>query len=260
MASVSNYITTNNLPCKVYLDFLNPDSYTLTPNSFTVKNYAIQNSQFLTQYNFTQTDITKFPSITIDGVSFTGLQHLYPINNNLFNSVRSYSFILISKGDVDTTKSTALFISKLASKPDLLDFYYLAEKPKSQFSILNVNNYTDYPIFSNELQTVAFTHYIKEGKCLINIDQSTFVPLVQVDKGYLLNNFPNKFYLGNSDRVDEYFKGNMQYFLLFTPAISYFHLENMIDILLRSDFSWNNLTTVDWDSITTEIWDNLVLD
>jgi hypothetical protein len=219
----------------------------------------VQSSNFITKYNFTQTDITKFPTITTDGLSFSGNQHLYPIQNDLFNNIRSYSFVLISKGNISNVKSTALFISKLSSKPDLLDFYYLVDKPKNQFSILNVKNNTSFPIFSNDIKTVGFSHQIKEGICNINIDQTGFESFVQVDKGYLLNNFPNKFYLGNSDRNNEAFTSNLQYFLFFTPAITESHIINIIETLLRNNYSWNNLTTVDWDSIDIDIWNDLVL-
>lgn len=223
--SALSYIIDNNLPCVSYLDFFDPTSVTVSGNTYTAIN-KIGNISF----DFIATTISQHPITTLNGVSFSTSSRLRPRDPNILQGVTSYSVIAISQ-NMPLTKQTLLEVSKNnPNLPKLLELTYEDRQFSQQYSQLNLR---DRFYESGELDTtqiVLYSHNIVQGLYALSINKSPFVKSTKIDRGYLRNNFPSNFFLGNSTG-DLPFLAELSQFLLFSPAISETDLLELANLL-----------------------------
>jgi len=223
--SAFSYIIDNSLPCVTYLDFSDPSSITVSGNTYTALN-KIGN----TTYDFIATTLQEHPVATPNGANFSAFSRLRPRNSNILQGATSYSVIAISNS-IPSTKQTLVEVGKNnPNLPKLLELTYENRKFTQKYSQLNL---TDRLYESGDLdstQIVLYSHNVVQGLYDLSINKSPFTNSTKVDRGYLRNNFPSTFFLGNSVGTLP-FLGELSQFLLFSPAISELDLLALANLL-----------------------------
>lgn len=204
-----------------------------TKISITGSTFTVLNKTGNTSYDFIQTDPSNHPVITDEGISFSGDNHLRPRQLDIFSPVLqnpSYSMVFITKGN-PRIEQQLLSISK--NNPDLpkfLDIRQYEGHSKKSFSNVNLQSFLSFPAFISSIQSLSFSHDIRLGRTVASVNNSSFKPYIDTNKGYILSNFPSAFYLGNSNTLLPYL-GSILHFLIFIPSIAPEHLHNIVNLL-----------------------------
>lgn len=250
MGRVSSFIEEQDLPCQVWLNGSIGAAFDLSTSTFVWKNY------YGTSYDFIQADTALHPAITEDGVSFSSTDRLYPRTNTLFSNVDSYSLIFITYGNGYSSENTLLTVQKSdTAKPDWLRYKYQSNQSHQQFSLVNLTNPLNLDTIAADVQTVGITHDIRHGFSRVQRDAMPVEVRLNSDRGDVLANYPGGFYLGNVTATP--FSGSIRHFLAFVPSISDADMADLIQLLLLSNYSWDDLTELDWDSLEEEDWNTI---
>ena len=204
-----DYIATNALPCRSYLDFTNVAYSSVSISTFTQLNLTGN-----TDYDFISTGVLNFPVRGFEGITFISTQKLSPRVSGIISGASSYSLLIVSKN----SDNSLLKVSKTnPNLPKLLEIGYTA----TNFS----QNYSRFNVFDRELtlgdlettQICLLSHDVVTGVTNTSINLADFQQNTKLDAGYMLPNL-SSFILG------EGFGGELLNFLLFVPAIENVHL------------------------------------
>lgn len=204
-----DYIATNSLPCRSYLDFTNPSYSSVSGASFTQLNLTGN-----TDYDFISTGAANFPVRGSEGITFTSTQKLSPRISGIISGASSYSLLIVSKN----SDNSLLKVGKInPNLPKLLEIDYTATNFAQNYSRLNV---ADRELTLGDLETTQvclLSHNVVTGVTNTSINLADFQQNTKLDAGYMLPNL-SSFVLG------EGFGGELLNFLLFVPAIENMHL------------------------------------
>jgi hypothetical protein len=205
-----DYINTNALPCRTYLDFTN-----IAYTSIVGATYTQLNLTGNTDYDFISTGALNFPQRGIEGVTFTSTQKLSPRVSSIIGAgASSYSLLVVSKN----SDNSLLKVGKTnPNLPKLLEIDYTAANFAQNYSRLNV---ADRELTLGDLeptQVCLLSHDVVTGVTNTSINLADFQQNTKLDAGYMLPNL-SSFVLG------EGFDGELLNFLLFVPAIENVHL------------------------------------
>lgn len=204
-----DYIATNSLPCRSYLDFTNPSYSSVSGATFTQLNLTGN-----TDYDFISTGALNFPQRGSQGITFTSTQKLSPRVSNILSDASSYSLLIVSKNSGNSLIKVRKTNPNL---PKLLEIDYIAKNFAQNYSRLNV---TDRELTLGDLETTQvclLSHDVITGVTNTSINLADFQKNTKLDAGYMLPNL-SSFVLG------EGFSGELLNFLLFVPAIENVHL------------------------------------
>lgn len=204
-----DYIATNSLPCRSYLDFTNPSYSSVSGATFTQLNLTGN-----TDYDFISTGALNFPQRGSQGITFTSTQKLSPRVSNILSDASSYSLLIVSKNSGNSLIKVRKTNPNL---PKLLEIDYIAKNFAQNYSRLNV---TDRELTLGDLETTQvclLSHDVITGVTNTSINLADFQQNTKLDAGYMLPNL-SSFVLG------EGFGGELLNFLLFVPAIENVHL------------------------------------
>jgi hypothetical protein len=204
-----DYIATNSLPCRSYLDFTNPSYSSVSGTSFTQLNLTGN-----TDYDFISTGLVNHPTRGSQGIRFTSTQKLFPRVSSIISDAFSYSLLIVSKN----SNNSLLKVGKTnPNLPKLLEIDYTTTNFSQSYSRLNV---ADKELTLGNLETTQvclLSHDIVSGVTNTSINLADFQQNTKLDVGYMLPNL-SSFVLG------EGFSGELLNFLLFVPAIENVHL------------------------------------
>jgi hypothetical protein len=259
-AEVLDYISDNNLPCKVFLDGRNGSKLYISGTNFYWKNTVDY-----PQYDFVQSNSAYHPSILGKGVSFSSNDRLYPVDRSLFANAKSYSTLFITQTDVSITQQLLTIGNRLSTYPNVLDYKLNTLKAVQNFAIRNVgaekatSNISDLTTGTTVSQSIIFNHDVKLGITNFSVNSATFDRFINSNKGYLPTFDPYLFYLGNDNTAGSPFTGKLCYFLVFIPKITNAQLVDISNILLGGlgSITWNDVSIDIWNSMTEDDWNNL---
>jgi hypothetical protein len=225
--SAKDYINTSQLNCVTWIDGTDITQLSTVGSTFTAKNKMGD-----TRYDFIQPVPSLHPLSGNDGLSFIDSRRLYPRQSDIFSNldISSYSIIFVTKGNSTISQQLLAIAKTPTDRAKLLDIRHRNGKSVSSFSNVNIESFQEYTPFSGDVQFLSLSHNIRLGNTSVSIDKNPFVSLSNTSKGYLLNNFPSSFYLGNAS-TNLPFVGELLHFLLFIPAISNAHLSAISNLL-----------------------------
>jgi len=225
-----DYITSNALPIRSYLDFTNPSYFSVSGSSFVQLNLAGN-----TDYDFISTGIFNHPQRGIQGATFTSTQQLAPRVSDIITDASSYSLLIVSKNSVNSLLKVGKTNPNL---PKLLEIDYTATNFSQAYSRLNV---ADRELSLGDLETTQvclLSHDVISGVTNTSINLADFQKNTKLDAGYMLPNL-SSFVLG------EGFGGELLNFLLFVPAIENVHLlelgKRVSDYIPQSQLKFDKL-------------------
>lgn len=242
MSNVLNYITANGLTCITWIDATDPTFVTVSGSTFTAKNKTGN-----TAYDFIQNTPALHPTITSTGISFSGDKRLSPRQADIFSPVvasADYSMIFVTKGNPNTEQQLLSIAKTNPLLPKFVDIRQAGNKAKHSFANLNLESFVYSTDFNSSTQVYMFTHNIRLGRTNTSVNKQPFSSHVNSSKGYMLNNFPSTFYLGNSNTTLP-FSGNLLHFLIFIPGLSETHLFNIANMLSDTK-PYNNVLSTDY--------------
>lgn len=231
MSNVLTYIQNNSLPCITWIDATDSSMLTVSGNTFTAKN-KINNIA----YDFIQTNPALHPIISTNGLSFTDNKRLFPRQADIFSPVlqqSSYSMIFITKGNPAINQQLLAIAKNNPLLPKFLDIQQDSGGSKHSFANVNLQSFLEFEPFVGSTQTLMFSHDIRLGRTDVSVNKAPFTSYVNTNKGYILNNFPSSFYIGNSQSTLP-FIGELLHFLIFIPAIDSTDLLNLGNLLSNS--------------------------
>lgn len=225
-----DYIETNSLPCRTYLDFTNVAYTTVSGSTLTQLNLTGN-----TDYDFISTGVINFPQRGSQGVTFTSTQKLAPRVSGIISGASSYSLLIVSKN----SNNSLVKVSKTnPNLPKLLEIDYTATNFTQNYSRLNV---ADRELTLGDLETTQvclLSHDVVTGVTNTSINLADFQQNTKLDAGYMLPNL-SSFVLG------EGFGGELLNFLLFVPAIDNVHLlelgRRVSDYIPQSELKFDKL-------------------
>jgi hypothetical protein len=225
-----DYINTNSLPCRSYLDFTNPSYSSISGSTFTQLN-LIGN----TDYDFISTGALNFPQRGVEGITFTSAQKLSSRVSDIISGTSSYSLLVVSKN----SDNSLLKVGKTnPNLPKLLEIDYTATNFAQNYSRLNV---ADRELTLGDLETTQvclLSHDVVTGVTNTSINLADFQQNTKLDAGYMLPNL-SSFVLG------EGFGGELLNFLIFVPAIENVHLlelgRRVSDYIPQSELKFDKL-------------------
>lgn len=222
---VANYITTNTLPCRTWIDATDVAYRTITGNTFSIAN-RIGNPVF----NFVQNNPSLHPIIGNKGITFASDKKLEPASSGLITqSTNSYTMIFVTSGDVDTAQQLLSVSKANPAIPKLLDIKHQNGRSQQSYARVNVENSIQFDSYNSDTQILVMSHDVRLGNTSVSINNKGFTAYQNTNKGYILDNY-SSIYLGNS--VENLpFTGELLHFLLFVPAISEVHCENIANLL-----------------------------
>lgn len=204
-----DYINTNSLPCRTYLDFTN-----IAYTSIVGATYTQLNLTGNTDYDFISTGLANHPTRGDFGIQFTSAQKLFPRVSGIISGAPSYSLLVVSKN----SDNSLLKVGKTnPNLPKLLEIDYTTTNLSQNYSRLNV---ADRELTIGDLETTQvclLSHDVVTGVTNTSINLADFQQNTKLDAGYMLPNL-SSFVLG------EGFGGELLNFLLFVPAIENVHL------------------------------------
>ena len=225
-----DYIATNALPCRSYLDFTNASYTSITGDTLTQLNLTGN-----TDYDFISTRTTNFPVRGSEGITFTSTQQLSPRVSGIISDASSYSLLIVSKN----SDNSLLKVGKTnPNLPKLLEIDYTTTNFAQNYSRLNV---ADQELTLGDLETTQvclLSHDVVTGVTNTSINLADFQQNTKLDSGYMLPNL-SSFVLG------EGFGGELLNFLLFVPAIENVHLlelgQRVSDYIPQSELKFDKL-------------------
>jgi hypothetical protein len=225
-----DYINTNSLPCRSYLDFTNPSYSSISGSSFVQLNLTGN-----TDYDFISTGALNFPQRGIEGITFTSTQKLSPRVSGIITGASSYSLLVVSKN----SNNSLLKVGKTnPNLPKLLEIDYTTTNFAQNYSRLNI---ADRELALGDLETTQvclLSHDVITGVTNTSINLADFQQNTKLDVGYMLPNL-SSFVLG------EGFGGELLNFLLFVPAINNVHLlelgRRVSDYIPQSELKFDKL-------------------
>jgi hypothetical protein len=225
-----DYIATNSLPCRSYLDFTNVAYTSIVGATFTQLNLTGN-----TDYDFISTGLSNHPTRGDFGIQFTSAQKLSPRVSGIISGASSYSLLVVSRN----SDNSLLKIGKTnPNLPKLLEIDYTATNFAQNYSRLNV---ADRELTLGDLETTQvclFSHDVVTGVTNTSINLADFQQNTKLDAGYMLPNL-SSFVLG------EGFGGELLNFLLFVPAIENIHLlelgRRVSDYIPQSELKFDKL-------------------
>jgi hypothetical protein len=225
-----DYIDTNSLPCRTYLDFTNPAYSSVSGSNFTQLNLTGN-----TDYDFISTGALNFPVRGSQGITFTSTQKLSPRGSGIISGASSYSLLIVSKN----SGNSLLKVGKTnPNLPRLLEIDYTPTNFAQNYSRLNV---ADRELTLGDLETTQvclISHDVVTGVTNTSINLADFQQNTKLDAGYMLPNL-SSFVLG------EGFDGELLNFLLFVPAIDNLHLlelgRRVSDYIPQSELKFDKL-------------------
>lgn len=240
MSNVLTYIDDNNLPCVTWIDGTDSSMLSISGSTFTAKN-KLDNIA----YDFIQTNPTLHPIISTNGISFTDNKRLFPRQADIFSPVleqSSYSMIFVTKGNPVTHQQLLSIAKNNPALPKFLDIQQEDGASKHSFANVNLESFLTFEPFVGSTQTLMFSHDIRLGRTDVSVNKAPFTHYINTNKGYILNNFPSSFYLGNSSSTLP-FVGELLHFLIFIPAIDNTHLTNLGNLLSNTKPVLDGLST-----------------
>lgn len=224
---ILDYSADNNLELGFWLDCTDSSFRTDIGNTFTLLNRTGN-----TAYDFLQNQPDFHPIKNFSSISFLDSQHLVPRNNDIFNGLNEYSIIFIFQ-NISSAQLTFLNLSKNeGGLPDYLEYKYNNGELQQQHSILNVENNLNV-VVSNAEDAIIFAirHDVFVGKtsCISNLDEIAL--RANKDYGYILNNFPTKFILGNNVELNSPFRNSLKHVLFFKKYISKDNINYITNII-----------------------------
>jgi type 1 fimbria pilin len=225
-----DYIATNSLPCRSYLDFTNVAYTSIVGATFTQLN-LIGN----TDYDFISTGLPNHPTRGDFGIQFTSTQKLSPRVSGIISGASSYSLLIVSKN----SNNSLLKVGKTnPNLPKLLEIDYNSTNFAQNYSRLNV---ADRELTLGDLETTQvclLSHDVVTGVTNTSINLADFRQNTKLDAGYMLPNL-SSFVLG------EGFGGELLNFLIFVPAIDNLHLlelgRRVSDYIPQSELKFDKL-------------------
>jgi hypothetical protein len=225
-----DYIATNSLPCRSYLDFTNVAYTSIVGATFTQLNLTGN-----TDYDFISTGLSNHPTRGDFGIQFTSAQKLSPRVSGIISGASSYSLLVVSRN----SDNSLLKIGKTnPNLPKLLEIDYTATNFAQNYSRLNV---ADRELTLGDLETTQvclLSHDVVTGVTNTSINLTDFQQNTKLDAGYMLPNL-SSFVLG------EGFGGELLNFLLFVPAIENIHLlelgRRVSDYIPQSELKFDKL-------------------
>lgn len=264
MASVLNYINTNSLPCKTYLDATKPANILISGNNFTLINLLGN-----TNYDFIQSDILLHPTTVPKGITFSNTEQLHFRNSNVLDNIDSYTLINVVSG-TDFSNNQLLYASKSDSTiAPALQYSYESSTFQQQHSRLSLYNYLNQNLtyintivksLPYTIQNVVVNHNIKYGISSINTNQSGYVNNINTDKGQFSTGTINQIYLGNNDNGTKPFSNVFKQLLLFVPQIAEVDIQYILSRLLLTQIVWEEIANDDWENIESDMWDDIISD
>jgi hypothetical protein len=225
-----DYIATNSLPCRSYLDFTNVAYTSIVGATFTQLNLTGN-----TDYDFISTGLSNHPTRGDFGIQFTSAQKLSPRVSGIISGASSYSLLVVSRN----SDNSLLKIGKTnPNLPKLLEIDYTATNFAQNYSRLNV---ADRELTLGDLETTQvclLSHDVVTGVTNTSINLADFQQNTKLDAGYMLPNL-SSFVLG------EGFGGELLNFLIFVPAIENVHLlelgRRVSDYIPQSELKFDKL-------------------
>jgi len=225
-----DYIDTNSLPCRSYLDFTNTSYSSISGSTFTQLNLTGN-----TDYDFISTGALNFPQRGDFGATFTSTQKLSPRVSGIISGASSYSLLIVSKN----SGNSLLKVGKTnPNLPKSLEIDYTTTNFAQNYSRLNV---ADRELTLGDLETTQvclLSHDVVTGVTNTSINLADFQQNTKLDAGYMLPNL-SSFVLG------EGFGGELLNFLLFVPAIDNVHLlelgRRVSDYIPQSELKFDKL-------------------
>jgi hypothetical protein len=243
--STTTYLSTNNLPCKYWLDASNTASFTINSVSFEWRDRYLT-----TKPIFRTTDFNNLPTRVNNLVDI-------PLNASLVSTLvipglsTSYTVIYLSRNPTVLAQEQIIDIGdfnlKYQDSSLLFDYSRLGIDGK------NIQS-TDYVLA--EAPLIAFSHDTRAKKFDVyqisgnNVNLNTLA----YEKGITLNSALHRLQGPNL---------NISHVLFFSPAINSTHIQNIINSLiaetpiLATNLVWDNITTNAWDTITTALWEGI---
>lgn len=241
MSSVLDYINTNSLPAKTWLD-ATPGNINISGTTFTWQN-KLSNPN----YNFTQSVISRHPSQSQQGITFTGNQAIN-CNDITLLDTSSYTLIALSKNTLTLEQTLISFRQLLNSGIDLLKYSLALNKLNQLYQRIYLQTELDFTdSLIEEVNILAINHDVKLARSEIRIDNNPYEFRKNIINSYNIE-ISNSI-IGNDDLV------NLYHFLLFSPKIDKIHIDNLITLLINSTPELN--PNPFWDDITTELWNEL---
>ncbi len=121
-----DYIETNSLPCRSYLDFTNMAYTSIVGSTFTQLNLTGN-----TDYDFISTGALNFPIRGAQGMTFTSTQKLFPRVSGIISGASSYSLLIVSKN----SNNSLLKVGKInPNLPKLLEIDYTSTNFAQNYS------------------------------------------------------------------------------------------------------------------------------
>jgi len=264
MQTTLDYISNNNLTCKVCLDGTDTNNvYINSSGIFTLVN-LIGN----TNYDFIQSNSTLFPSINgNEGLVFNSNQKLYSRNSNLFDNADSYTIINFLTGSTFTSNQLLEGSKSISTSPAGLEYFIETYDIMQQHSRLNIYNtiinnltyigLTDSNEVSN-IQVFVINHNIKYGITEFSYNQGNYITYLNKDRGSFSTNILNNIYLGNSSSASKPLGNYFRHLLIFIPAIGNTDINNIVTTLLNPNIIWHEISSNQWNSISSLNWNTII--
>lgn len=230
MEEVIEYISDNSLPALTWLNALDSNAYSIVGSTFTLKNVLEANSDL----DFIQTNTSRHPTITSNGLYFNQNDFLTAKNYNSFNLNKGYSFILIFKS-VSLSMLNGFSISKDGINFNRLFNFYIENDTETgvDFSLYQFLESKKLENVDDDIKVVIVSHDVLNGVLTFSINKKPFVSLPLLIRGDLID-YTYSLLLGNNQSYSSPLEGDLIHFLLFDEVVNSSDLLNLSNLLITT--------------------------